>query len=364
MILFALNLTERSSCQTSVESACYDKNGIAKTCLTYPKNVALNREVVATDTCGTPSEVSCQIGANTDRCRTCNASDPKNSHPARNMVDFHNPVNITWWQSTTWWQTNLQGRSTLADPPKVNVTLSFKKLYLVSGGVRVTFYTVRPKKMVIQRSTDDGKSWSTYQYYAKNCQSSYGLPADPTITTSNRFAATCTQRFSSELPYVGGVVVFDPRLARYQYAEYQNPDVQGYLSATNIRLLLEYPGTDGRENINNIATLNQYYYAISDIVVDARCACYGHAQYCDFRNGTEVCDCKHFTTGKDCQICLPLYNNRTWMPGNATDANECQSKFPFTCTAGSICQIFCLPANESDRMWHGHPSAFYSFDLF
>ena len=329
-LLFLCSILALSLGQTGTQSACYTKIGVAKTCLTYPKNVALNRGVVATDTCGSPSEVSCQIGANTDRCRTCDAASPKNSHPAKYMVDLHNPTNITWWQSTTWWQTNLEGRSTLADPPKVNVTLSFKKLYLVSGGVRITFYTVRPRKMTIQRSIDNGQTWSTYQYFAKSCQTSYGLNADPVITNTNRFSAICTQKFSSELPYVGGVVVFDPRLTRYQNSDYLNPKIQSYLSATDIRLLLEYPGTDGRENINSEATLNQYYYAISDVVVDARCHCHGHAEYCDFINGTELCDCQHFTTGKDCQICLPMYNNRTWLPGNTTNANECQCKLiPF-----------------------------------
>ncbi|XP_065067988.1 laminin subunit beta-2-like isoform X2 [Rhopilema esculentum] len=314
-----------SNGQTSTQSACYDKNGIAKTCLTYPKNVALNRNILATNTCGTPSETFCQIGGTQDsRCKICNAGSQQNSYPAKNMVDFHNPTNITWWQSSSWWQMKLKGQATLANPPKVNVTINFKKLYLVSGGVRVTFYSVRPKKVVIQRSKDYGNTWTNYQFFAKNCRDSYGLVADPVINATNRFHATCTQRFSSELPYVGGMVVFDTRLIRYQNNEYLDPNVQNYLSATDIRLLLEYPGTDGRENIDSASTLNQYYYAISDIVVDARCHCHGHAEYCDFNNGTEACDCKHFTTGKDCEQCLPLYNNRKWMAGNETDPNVCK----------------------------------------
>ena len=325
-ICFLICQLKFTNCQTSTQSACYDVNGIAKTCLTYPKNVALNRNINATDTCGTPSEVSCQIGANIDRCRTCDANSLQNRHPPKNMVDFHNPTNITWWQSKSWWQTNLEGLSSLSQPLKVNVTLSFKKLYLVSGGVRVTFYTVRPKRMIIQKSNDYGTTWSTYEYFAKDCQQAYKLPADPVITTQNRFLTTCTQKFSNERPYVGGSVIFDPRITRYKNSEYLDPNVQNYLAATDIKLLLEYPGTDGRENINSINTLNQYYYAISDIVVDGRCHCHGHAEYCDFRNGTEVCDCKHFTTGKDCEICLPLYRNRPWMPGNETNANECQSE--------------------------------------
>ena len=103
-----------------------------------------------------------------------------------------------------------------------------------------------------------------------------------------------------------GVVRFDPR-TRYRTKDYFKKNVQSYLEATDIRLRLEYPGTDGREYINEEAILNQYYYAISDIRVDARCNCNGHAEFCDEVNGVESCDCQHFTMGVDCHQCQPLY---------------------------------------------------------
>eukprot|EP00794_Sanderia_malayensis_P015665 gene15665-17245_t len=321
-----LGLLQFVATQTSLESACYDQSGKAKTCMTYPKNVAVNRKVTATNTCGTPvNEIYCQVGANKDKCATCDASNPALSHPAKNMIDPYNPFNTTWWQSQSWWQTNIQGTTQLSKPLKVNITINFSKLYLITGSIRVTFYTVRPKRMFISRSIDNGMTWSVYQYYAKDCLAAYNLSADPVIDTNNKYDATCTQKFSSQIPYAGGSVVFDPRIVRYTVSEYLHVDVQRYLAATDVRLTLEYPGTDGREHINSTDILSQYYYAISNVVVNGRCDCHGHAEYCDVRNGTgEECDCKHFTTGKDCHVCLPLYNNRAWMAGNATDANECQ----------------------------------------
>ena len=316
-------------CQIGTQNSCYDASGKARTCITYPKNAAYEalpgRKIVATNTCGTPPAQFCVIGPQT-KCQICNASDINNSYPPNKMIDLHNPSNPTWWQSQNWWETNQLGLSTLSSPLTVNVTVSLNKHYLLSGGVYLTFQSVRPKQMVLYRSIDYGKTWKAYQFYSKNCTISYGMQADPPITNTNRFDATCSEKFSSETPFANGVVFFDPRKTRYTTGQYFNSDVHQYLKASDIRVRLEYPGTDGREYINQEETLNQYYYAISDFQIDARCDCQGHAEFCDTVNGTEVCDCKHFTTGRDCDMCLPLYNNRPWTAGNATDANECQSK--------------------------------------
>ena len=59
--------------------------------------------------------------------------------------------------------------------------------------------------------------------------------------------------------------------------------------------------------------LQSYYYAISDFVVGGKCLCNGHADNCDKTSpstGNPVCDCKHNTTGDDCDKCLPLFNNK------------------------------------------------------
>ena len=61
---------------------------------------------------------------------------------------------------------------------------------------------------------------------------------------------------------------FDPR-RRYRTRDYFKSNVQGYLEATDIRLRLEYPGTDGREYINEEAILNQvtfFYLTVAEAV--------------------------------------------------------------------------------------------------
>lgn len=303
-------------------TACYDKSNRPITCITSPVNSALNQHINATNTCGTPPEGYCFIGPQR-QCEVCDKNNPLKSHPARNMVDKFSLTNVSWWQSQTWWTSNQLGLSKMFDPLKVNITLTLRKKYLISGGVYVTFKTERPKQMIIERSNDFGKTWHVYQYYAQNCRSAYNLQPDPPISAVDPFKQICSELYSGEFPRSGGVVHFDPR-TRYKPADYYNGEVHKYLEATNIRLRLEYPGTDGREYINEESTLNQYFYAINDLRVDARCDCNGHAEFCDILDSYEMCDCKHNTAGTDCEACLPMYRNRMWRPGNATNANPCE----------------------------------------
>ena len=77
----------------------------------------------------------------------------------------------------------------------------------------------------------------------------------------------------------------------------------------------------------HVLCILRYYYAISDIRVDGRCDCHGHAEFCDGVGMNQYCFCEHDTDGRDCEHCKPLYNNQPWKAANKTHANECQSKF-------------------------------------
>ena len=64
-------------------------------------------------------------------------------------------------------------------------------------------------------------------------------------------------------------------------------------------------------------------FSISSL--SGRCKCNGHASTCDRDdNGNHYCECDHNTAGKDCEKCLPLYNDRPWRRAAGRSANPCR----------------------------------------
>ncbi|CAH3199440.1 unnamed protein product, partial [Porites evermanni] len=201
---------------------------------------------------------------------------------------------VTWWQSQTWWETNTQGLSTKDDSLKVNITLSFGRRFHISGGIKVRFYNERPFEMFLEKSKDFGKTWRVLQYFAFDCSKSYNMLGTAPVDKNSLFNATCTEDYSGQYPPRYGKVEyrFD---ARYEPGcGYFNQDIQNFMLATNVRIRLEKPFTDGLGSLFPIEeNLNKYYYAISDIVITGRCNCNGHAQFCTGPRMQETCDCEH-----------------------------------------------------------------------
>ena len=81
--------------------------------------------------------------------------------------------------------------------------------------------------------------------------------------------------------------------------------------------------TDGDEgSLEQIRA--RYHYALAELAVGGRCKCNGHASRCVIdRMGRYACDCKHATTGVDCDKCLPFHHDRPWARASADNANPC-----------------------------------------
>ncbi|XP_031551742.1 laminin subunit alpha-5-like [Actinia tenebrosa] len=285
-----------------------------------------NARITATSTCGTPPETYCRLKP-MNGCFKCNSSNSDDSHPAKYIVDKSTSP-TKWWQSETWWKWH---QTHPTESLQVNITLSFSKSFDMTGLLALTFESPRPLQMILEKSSDWGRSWITLQYYASNCEQRFNMETtDPLEMRLNDSKPFCTEKYSLISPQRGGKVFFDFKTRYDEEADFFHPFIQEYLHTTDLRIRLEYPGTNGLENGGKTEDiLNQFYYAISDLSIIGRCKCYGHARYCDYGNNsisnTTKCECLHNTDGFDCERCLPLYNNRTWQPATSKyEPNPCE----------------------------------------
>ena len=304
---------------SEVSGECSD----AGVCVPGPVNAArlVKKTVTATSTCGDPPARYCRVKPLND-CFWCN----KSTHTIEKMTDGSLS---TSWQSVTWWEWYNNNNQT-DEPLKVNVTISFNKSYAITGEIRLTFKSPRPVEMILEKSNDKGQTWTPLQYYAENCMQRFNMSNTPVETiTLGDYKLHCTQDYSDLSPQENGVVLFD-FLRRYVKSDFWNSTLQKYFTATDIRLQMLHPNTEGRENLN-IKTkeiFNQYYYSIADLRVNARCQCHGHGEFCDYPNFQgKDCDCSDNTEGEDCERCKPLYNNKPWGPApNDNDPNPCEGR--------------------------------------
>ena len=291
----------------------------AGVCLPGPVNAAhfVAKTVAATSTCGDPPGKYCRAISD---CYVCN----KTTHSVDFMTDGKLNTN---WQSVTWWQWFKENNDTDV-PLQANVTISFNKSYAITGKISIIFRYPRPKKMILEKSTDKGKTWVTLQYFADSCEDRFNLESFPVDDVfRGDYRVHCVEDYSSFSPQRDGLVEFD-FVRRYTDDDFWNGTLQEYFTATDLRLQLLYPGTDGQENVDNKIEniFNRFFYGISDLNVKARCQCHGHALFCDYPNVKgKDCDCKHNTEGQDCERCKPLFNNKLWMPATSdSEPNPCE----------------------------------------
>lgn len=356
---------------------CYDSLGKARRCITDFVNAAFAKEVTASSTCGQPPSRYCQtsyngLGQIVRNCFVCDGNNPKRSHPAHYLTDLNNPHNLTCWQSEPFSDSE----------HNVTLTLSLGKRYELTYISLQFCSTPRPDSMAIYKSSDNGRTWTPFQYYSSNCKAVYARPHRLQITKANEQEALCTDahltsnnvEFSPRMSTSSGRIAFSTLEGRPSAFDIDNsPVLQDWVTATDIRIVLnrvktleseeKYPlvSNDGLvgsgqqqqagDYFNNALganeTLNEagimsysglvstphhlnaklkesYYYALSDFAVGGRCKCNGHASKCMYdRTGKLVCDCKHNTAGTDCEKCKPFHYDHPWGRAATKDAHEC-----------------------------------------
>ncbi|XP_022526309.2 netrin-G2 isoform X1 [Astyanax mexicanus] len=273
-------------------------------------------------TCGNPPERFCTL-ENPYLCSDeCDASTPDLAHPPQLMQDRERNGLITYWQTVTW--------SRYPEPLLANITLSWNKSLEVTDDIEITFEYGRPTIMVLEKSRDKGRTWQPYQYYADDCFEVFGMHPKKVqdLSAANVTRVICTEEYSR---WVGSknekAVRFE---VRYRFAIFAGPKLlnmdnlytrmesmkglRDFFTFTDLRLRLIRPALGGtyvqRDN------LLKYFYAISNIEVQARCKCNLHAGQCTFREGSLQCDCEHNTTGQDCARCEKGFKAKSWKPGS------------------------------------------------
>jgi laminin gamma 1 len=331
---------------------CYDSTGAPQRCVPDFINVAFNLNVDVTNTCGTsqPTRFCVQSGhmghvGIRKVCDICDARVPAFAHPPSYLTDFNNPDNETWWQSDTM-------NEGTQYPNMVNLTINFEKAFDITYA-RLKFMSPRPESFIIYKKTTHDGEWIPWQYYSGSCKSTFKMPERAPILPGNEAVAQCTREFSDISPLTGGNIAYSTLDGRPSAENFEESEVlQEWVTAVAIRIVLYRMNTFGDEVFKDPKVLKSYYYAISDFAVGGRCKCNGHASNCVKSTGQGeqrlVCDCKHHTTGADCQQCEPFYQDRPWRAATSDEANEC-----LPCDCNGLSQRCYFDQKLYDETGHG-----------
>nr|KAF6290850.1 laminin subunit beta 3 [Myotis myotis] len=273
----------------------------------------------ASSTCGlTRPETYCtQYGEWQMKCCKCDSRLPHNynSHRVENVASSSGPVR--WWQSQK-------------DVNPVSLQLDLDRRFQLQD-IMMDFKGPMPAGMLIERSSDFGKTWHVYQYLAADCRSAFPRvrQGQPQSWQDPR-CQSLPQRPHAHQD--GGRVQLNVM------------DLASGIPATQSQKIQELGGiTNLRVNFTRLAPVPQRghyppsaYYAVSQLRLRGSCFCHGHADRCAPEPGAptgpstavqvhDACVCQHNTAGSNCERCAPFYNNRPWRPADDQDPHECQS---------------------------------------
>uniref|UniRef100_A0A8C3WIV7 Laminin subunit beta 3 n=1 Tax=Catagonus wagneri TaxID=51154 RepID=A0A8C3WIV7_9CETA len=280
--------------------------------------VGRTRFLRASSTCGlTKPETYCtQYDEWKMKCCKCDSRLPHNynGHRVENVVSSSGPMR--WWQSQN-------------DVSPVSLQLDLDRKFQLQD-IMMDFKGPMPAGLLIERSSDFGKTWRVYQYLAADCTSAFprARQGQPQSWQDAR-CQPLPQRPNGHLD--GAKVQLNLMDLASGIQASQSQKIQELGEITNLRV-----------NFTSLAPVPQRgrhppsaYYAVSQLRLRGSCFCHGHADRCapDARAPAgpsasvqvhEVCVCQHNTAGPNCERCAPFYNNRPWSPAHDRDPHECQ----------------------------------------